>query len=223
MMHARMIRTRVQGIAFALLLLIAMFGAPIHSEASVSDSINATIECEKNPDVACPETTPSAAEMETQSAAVSFNAGEYIKMLVTFAIVIGLLFLVLKFVKKHNKQVQQNALMQNLGGVAVGQQKSIQLVKVGNKILMVGVGENVQLLREIDDEAEIEQLLATYESQQVVGETTPYFLKIFQKRTTPTSSQENFSDVLNKRLTEIKQDRSKELAQWHKEEEDKHE
>ena len=221
-MHARMILKRVRAIALLAVLMIIAFGAPIHSQASVSDAINATNECEQNPDVACPDTTPSAAEMESPSAAVGFNAWDYIKMMLAFSVVIVLLFLVLRFLKKQTQQVQQNALMQNLGGVSVGQQKSIQLVKVGNKMMLIGVGDNVQLLREVTDEDEVAELQAIHESQQFFGDTTPYVVKVMRnwmnkKEAAPT---EEFGSVLNKRLEEIKKDRAKDLEAWRNEEED---
>lgn len=216
-MHARMILTRLKQSALAIVLMIVAFGVPIHTQASVSDNINATQECLQNPDVACPDTTPTAAEMETPSAAVSFNAWEYVQMLGTFVLVIALLFLVLKFVTKRNQRVQQHALMQNLGGVPVGQQKSIQLVKVGNKIMMVGVGDNVQLLKELDDEAEIEALLSIYNAQQSDEELLPYFMKFFKKKQQPAPPQD-FGAELNKRLAEIKQGRAQELEQWRQKE-----
>lgn len=222
-MHARMILKRVRAIAFVAVLMIIAFGAPIHSQASVSDAINATQECEQNPDVACPDTTPSAAEMEPQSAAVGFNAWDYIKMMLAFVVVIILLFLVLKFLKKQTQQVQQNALMQNLGGVSVGQQKSIQLVKVGNKMMLIGVGDNVQLLREVTDEEEMAQLQAIHASQQMFGDSTPYIVQLLRKWTKKdtTSSTEAFGSVLNKRLEEIKKDRTKDLEAWRKEDDHK--
>lgn len=221
-MHARMILKRVRAIALLAVLMVIAFGAPIHSLASVSDAINATNECEKNPDVACPDTTPSAAEMEPQSAAVGFNAWDYIKMMLAFVVVIILLLLVLKFIKKQTQQVQQSALMQNLGGVSVGQQKSIQLVKVGNKMLLLGVGDDVQLLREVTDADEMAELQAIYESQQVFGTTTPYIKQVFDKLTKKEApaKTEDFGAVLNKRLEEIKHDRSKDIAAWKNEEDD---
>ena len=40
--------------------------------------------------------------------------------------------------------------MQNLGGVGVSQGKSVQLLQVGNSLFLVGVGEDITLLKEID-------------------------------------------------------------------------
>ena len=49
-----------------------------------------------------------------------------------------------------------------MGGTGLGGNRSIQLVKVGDRILIVGVGEDIQLLTEIKDEAERNQLLDEY-------------------------------------------------------------
>ena len=144
-------------------------------------------------------------------------------MMLAFVVVIILLFLVLKFLKKQTQQVQQNALMQNLGGVSVGQQKSIQLVKVGHKMMVIGVGDNVQLLREVTDAEEIAELEAIHSSQQLFGDSTPYIVQLVRKWTkkdAPTTSTEAFGTVLNKRLEEIKKDRAKDLEAWRNEEDD---
>lgn len=50
-------------------------------------------------------------------------------------------------------------MLQNLGGIQLGQQKSVQVIRVGDRFFIVGVGDSIQLLDEIRDEAEIQQLV----------------------------------------------------------------
>ena len=45
-------------------------------------------------------------------------------------------------------------------GTTLGANRSVQLIKIGNQLLIVGVGENIQLLKEIDDEQEYEQIIS---------------------------------------------------------------
>ncbi len=63
---------------------------------------------------------------------------------------LGILIFVLRFLNKRNQNYQQNSVIRNLGGHSVGAQKSVQLLQIGNQIYVVGVGEDVQLLKEID-------------------------------------------------------------------------
>jgi len=46
---------------------------------------------------------------------------------------------------------------------------------------LVGVGEDVQLLREITDPEEIEALLALYNERQELAATSPYIAEVFSK------------------------------------------
>ncbi len=55
--------------------------------------------------------------------------------------------------------------MQNIGGVTLGANRSVQVIKVGERILVVGVGETIQLLKEVDEQKEIEELLNQREEQ----------------------------------------------------------
>ncbi|GAK02043.1 flagellar biosynthesis protein FliZ [Geomicrobium sp. JCM 19037] len=50
-------------------------------------------------------------------------------------------------------------MLQNLGGIQLGQQKSVQVIRVGDRFFIVGVGDSIQLLDEIRDEDEIQQLV----------------------------------------------------------------
>ena len=64
--------------------------------------------------------------------------------------------------------------MKNLGGLSLGAQKSAQLIQIGNRLYIVGVGDNITLLKEIDNEEEMNQLLAFYNNKQQEFSTTPY-------------------------------------------------
>ena len=69
------------------------------------------------------------------------------------------------FISKKTKSYQKANFIENLGGTNLGSNRSIQLVKVGNRVLIVGVGEDIQLLTEIEDEAERKQLLVEYNQE----------------------------------------------------------
>lgn len=160
----------------------------------------------------------------TTSESASVGMGEYIKIFLALLFVLGLLLFFLRFLNKRNMNYQQNSMIQNLGGQSVGTQKSVQLLQIGSKVYIVGVGENVQLLQVISEPEEIEQILALYNEK--VGNITasPYIAELFSKFKPqgPAEKQPaNFSDLLGKRLSQIKQERSDELEKWKEKESDK--
>jgi flagellar protein FliO/FliZ len=81
-------------------------------------------------------------------------------------IVVLMIYGLVKFLSVRQKKLQQNNIFNVLGGVSVGNQKSLQLVKVANKVYFIGVGEDVTLLKEINDETEISNLEAEIEAKQ---------------------------------------------------------
>ena len=175
--------------------------------------------------------SPASVENETDAdttdraaASVSMGIWEYIKVLLSFVLVIGALIFVLRFLNKRNQNYQQNSIIRNLGGHSVGAQKSVQLLHIGNQIYVVGVGEDVQLLQVISDSQEIEQIIALYNEKYSSTSTSPYVAELFAKFKTKRSSEaqsEDFSNILDKRLSEIKQERSDELERWKEKENDK--
>ena len=175
--------------------------------------------------------SPSNVDSETDadtansdSASVSVGLWEYIKVLLSLVLVLGILIFVLRFLNKRNQNYQQNSIIRNLGGHSVGAQKSVQLLHIGNQIYVVGVGEDVQLLQVISDPQEIERMIALYNEKYSHTSTSPYVTELFAKFKTKRSSEtqsEDFSNILDKRLSEIKRERSDELERWKEKENDK--
>lgn len=176
----------------------------------------------------CEDNGVTDAETEnTGSASVKMGLFEYIKILLSLVFVIALLIAVLKFLNKRNLNYQQNSMIRNLGGLSVGAQKSVQLLHIGNRLYVVGIGDDVRLLNEISDPNEIAQILKIYNDKQSNTSTTPYIAELFAKfkaKQATTDEQHNeqgFSEILDKRLAEIKKERSDELERWKEKENDK--
>ncbi|WP_175453947.1 flagellar biosynthetic protein FliO [Psychrobacillus sp. OK028] len=172
-----------------------------------------------------PETTD-----EPVSVGVSVTAWDYIKMIFALLFVIALLYGLLRFVNSRNKTFQTNQLIQNLGGVGVGQGKSLQLMQVGNSIFLVGIGEDITLIKEINDPAEIEKLTKIYEEKVDIGNSIPYISELIgrlrEKGITNTkreSKEPSFDETFQKRLQEIQKDRSNVLKDWKTKERDNNE
>ncbi|WP_456364585.1 flagellar biosynthesis protein FliZ [Priestia aryabhattai] len=167
--------------------------------ASVKECLEKTEKCSES------ESTDSKEKTELQ-ATPALSAGDIVKMIFAFLLVIGLLFALLKFVNKKGRLLQKNKVVQNLGGTNVGSSKSVQVVKVGNQLFVIGVGENVQLLSEITGQ-EKQQLLTQYEEQQKnEGEykvVLPSFLEKFTSKKEEKSSH-SFQQLFQREMNEMK-------------------
>ncbi|ETI69340.1 flagellar biosynthetic protein FliO [Neobacillus vireti] len=89
----------------------------------------------------------------------------FIKFTLSFILVIGLLIALLRFLSKRSKQIQTSGLVLPLGGHVLGTNKSLQVLLIGQTIYIVGVGENITILRSITQGEEYQNLLESYENQ----------------------------------------------------------
>lgn len=209
-----------------LLLLCFTFTPFAHAETdpdvSVSDCIGKSKDCDEKAPVAEDENKlVTNAEMDEPK---GLTAKDYIRTLLAFAFVIGLLVWLLRFMNKRNRSFDQNRLMTNMGGVPLGQHKSIQLVKMGNHYFVVGVGENVQLLREIDDPDEIADLLARTDQGNEVrkGIISQLYTRFFSKTEKyPNEENSTFSQMFSTQMDEIKSDRKEQFDQLKRKESDR--
>ncbi|SDM64800.1 flagellar protein FliO/FliZ [Fictibacillus solisalsi] len=115
----------------------------------------------------------------------------FIKVLFSLGLVLFLLFFLLKMIQKRTKNYQEGKALQSLGGLNVGSNRSVQMIKAGSSVLVIGVGETVTLLKEINEEEEVKLLLSS--SQQETG-----------NRLKQTSG---FSDVFKAQLRELSGER----------------
>ena len=206
-------------IIFCASLFTVFLYQPIQNDTVVyAESNNSVDDCYKNPK-ACKDDT-SAVDQKNQSTAVGLSAWEYIKMGLALIFVIALLYGVLKFVNRRNNKYQQSQLMQNLGGISLGQQKSVQLLKIGKSLYLIGVGDDVNILKEVTDQDEKDYLLNLYNEKQEITAQVPYIAEIISKfkgrhaEQEVDSSNDDFNEELQKKLTDIQNNRRKELEEW---------
>ncbi|MEI4768565.1 flagellar biosynthetic protein FliO [Psychrobacillus sp. FJAT-51614] len=211
-------------LVFCFVCLLAFY--PLKVEVYAATDSNKSVEeyfnnTQEEKDKAPVEETDKTKE-EISSGGVSVTAWDYVKMIFALLFVILLLYGLLRFVNSRNRTFQTNQLVQNLGGVGISQGKSVQLLQVGNSLFLVGVGEDVSLLKEITDPEEITKLTKIYEEKQEIGKTVPYIAEIFNhfkgnispKANNKVKNDPSFNETFQKRLQEIKKDRSDVLKDW---------
>lgn len=81
------------------------------------------------------------------------------KVILFLLLIILLFFLLIRFLARKNKFSMFGRSIRSLGGVPLGQNKSIQIVEIGRSLYVVGVGENIQLLEKINHPDEVAELI----------------------------------------------------------------
>lgn len=142
-------------------------------------------ECLDNPSK-CKKEDTTTKDIVTQQSQPSSDMSimDYVKVIVSFAFVIGLLFFILKLVNKRNGNLTKGKLVRNLGGTSVGNNKSVQLIKVGKNVFIIGVGENITLLKEMESEVNLEENIQVEVDKKAIQQqaTPPPFKQVFQQQ-----------------------------------------
>lgn len=154
-------------------------------------------------------------EITADTTEVGLNAWDFIQMIFATVFVVGLLYGLLKFVNKKSRSYKSTNVVNHLGGTALGQNRSVQVVKIGEKVYILGVGENVQLISEVADKEERDTLLKNYEEQGDQSLPAKQFLtqpfKIMKKSKSEQVKNQSFQDILSKQLADMKKKRSDQL------------
>ncbi len=226
-----MLNKNVLGMLFGFVLFLLVPPLYVHADGdTVKDMYeNSNKEAEQKGNVS-PEDNDSLLPTEEveqnlsedknlNSSSLVFNL---IQMVFALFLILALIYLLLKFLNKRNKIFNKVRALENLGGIAVGPSKSIQIVRVGNKLYLIGVGENVQLLEELEDEDLKEEIIKSYQEQPEFKPENIF--SIFQRKSNQEDSESgvDFKNLFSNELEKLKQNR-KNLMNKHTEKEDKHE
>lgn len=124
-----------------------------------------------------------------------------LKMVIALFFILALIYIILLFLRRRNKLLQHHNLLENLGGISLGQNKSLQLIRIGSHIYVVGVGEHVDLMLEITEPAVLEALLSEEQKEE-----TETFLQNLLNKKKPTDKT-NFMKQLHHELSKLQKDR----------------
>ncbi len=153
----------------ALIVIIALLGPQPAAQAGQLN--NSVKDCFQNPDK-CQDQNLSPTKQKTvqkgsttTAATVGITIWDFVRMIFATIFVVALMYILLKFINKRSKSFKSTQLVENLGGTSLGANRSVQIVKIGSELFIVGVGENVQLLKEIDNAEERKEILAEYNNK----------------------------------------------------------
>lgn len=198
----------------ALLMALVLFsGNEIIAGAALSDK-SSVQDCIENPG-SCRQEQPSAnntqdsqGENETDSIGVGFL--EIVRVMAALAFVVALLYFLLRFVNKKSRSYQENHIVRHLGGTALGGSRSVQIVKVGERVLVLGVGDDVSLLKEIEDPDERGHLIDRYEEQSEKMIQPAELLSKLKNRLSKKNEPEDsvpFKKEFEQKINELKKSR----------------
>jgi flagellar protein FliO/FliZ len=80
------------------------------------------------------------------------------KVVAFLVVIIGIFLLIMKVISQKNKIFQSGRSMKSIGGLGLGQNKSVQVIQIGNSLYVLGVGNDVKLVAKIDDPDEIQYI-----------------------------------------------------------------
>jgi Flagellar biogenesis protein len=143
---------------FCLILLLSVLALPIavHAEGTVADAYN-----QKNT-----EQSNAPAGGEQPAAIPGSGTGSMIGYLVQVVFSLGfiavLIFFLLRFLGRRQVGQSQGPI-KIISAAALGNGKTLQVVMIGESLYIVGVGDNVQLLRRIEPGEEVDLILSDAE------------------------------------------------------------
>jgi flagellar protein FliO/FliZ len=162
-----------------------------------------------------PSQTPGEQENEVESFNNTITIWDIVKLIFTTIFIIVFIYFILKLINKRGKLFNQYKYLENLGGTSLGTNRSIQLVKVGERVLVLGVGESVQLIKEISDDEEINNILQEHNAKlDNLMQPNNLFNKIAQIGNSKDKEDKKFSLLLKEQLSEINTSRKKILEQF---------
>ncbi|MGM8214480.1 flagellar biosynthetic protein FliO [Bacillaceae bacterium W0354] len=138
---------------------------------------------------------------------------DFVKMIVALVAVLGLIYVLLKFIQKRSQIYQQTRSLENLGGISLGSNKSVQIIRVGDQYYLIGVGEDVQLLATIDDPQTLEDLVNS-RSKSMDSQPFQKILKSFQNLNKNPYKQAETKQQIETELQSMKNTRERIMKRY---------
>src|SRR5699024_12467079 len=118
----------------------------------------------------------------------------------------------IKISNKQHKLVSNVKVLENLGGVSDGQNKSIQIVRIGKRFYAIGVGDKIELIKEITDPDVKTELLR--DDEATTGRLWPSFLQHHASRSGKIEPKSNFKQLFIQQLVQLKENRTNVIERY---------
>lgn len=107
------------------------------------------------------------------------TVGTLVKVILSLGVVIGGFLVLMRWLSARTQGVKTAQHMKHLGGVPLGKDRSVQLVKLGEQVYVLGVGESIQLIDRVDAETMDE---SAFETPTLKPSNSSTFLDTFKQQ-----------------------------------------
>lgn len=161
---------------------------------------------------------------ESQSFQQPSYSLEFFKLFFSLAFILALIYLLFRFLAKKNGFIRSN-VFQVLGGIPLGQNKSVQVVEIGGKIYILGVGQDIRLIQVIEDQEDVlritDSITTPINSNDRFVEwfkqlklDTPLLKRFIKKNNNDKLNYpDSFENLLNQKMSQLKDQRSQTLQE----------
>lgn len=146
--------------------------------------------------------------------------GMIFKVIFFLVLIILLFYVLVRYVAKKNKGTMFGNSIRSIGGVPLGQNKSIQIVEIGHSLFVVGVGDNIQLLDKINDADEVayitELLISSQDDRMGFGTVSKWISKLTIRKKDIEEEVEmtsTFQQVFHDKLQRVT-NRNRNVEEW---------
>lgn len=148
-----------------------------------------------------PESEPSTENLQVESNQVSIIP-YVIKFTGSFLLIIALLLIIQKYVLKKKRILQGGGPFHSLAGHSLGNNRSMQMLMIGDTLYILGVGENINLIRTIAPGEEQTKLLEAVAESETPSDTALKWGQHLKK-----TSQEKWNELFIQHLKESNKDK----------------
>lgn len=140
----------------------------------------------------------------------------FLKLILSLALVLALIYILLKLVNRKNKLYQKHHTLENMGGISLGAQKSMQIIRIGQQFYVIGVGDNIEMLTEITDKKTIEDLMKNEANSDFdpTALVSSIFGKNKKENVIRNEEKSNFASVFTKELDSLQSGRKKTIDEY---------
>jgi flagellar protein FliO/FliZ len=196
-----------------MLMVVLVFGSvychPFYASNSVYDELNKDKSMEDSEEAAEDEEQQVSEENSLPTMDSPSLLGTLLQLIIALVVVVGLIYFIANFVKKRNKYFDRNQVIKNYGGTTLGTNKSLQIVRIGERFFVVGLADNIELLLEVTDIDTIDQIKQADDIQAQPLDFIKEKMKKNDKNVKTTNKE--FGHLFNKELDEMKEGRKKML------------
>lgn len=87
---------------------------------------------------------------EKQAPSTVSSIGNFVKVVLSLVVVVGGFIVLMRWLSSKTQGVKATQHMKHLGGVPLGKDRSVQMVKLGDQVYVLGVGDSIQLIDRLD-------------------------------------------------------------------------